>query len=141
MGMHIMCRGNNKQEIFLNNKDKLYYYSLLKKLKQENRITVFHYCLMSNHIHLVVWLNDKCNLSRFMKQVNLSYFYYYKRNYGYCGHFWQDRFKSNIVETDSYLLQCGKYIELNPVKAGIVSISASLYPAAGHGYRRPGRHG
>jgi putative transposase len=55
-----------------------------------------------------------------MKQVNLSYFKYYQRLYGYYGHFWQDRYKSNLIDTDSYLLQCGKYIELNPVRAKIV---------------------
>jgi putative transposase len=55
-----------------------------------------------------------------MKQVNLSYFHYYKKIYSYFGHLWQDRFKSNIIEADSHLLQCGKYIELNPVRAGIV---------------------
>jgi putative transposase len=57
-----------------------------------------------------------------MKQVNLSYFVYYKKTYGYSGHLWQGRFKSNIIDTDAYLLQCGKYIELNPVRAGIVTL-------------------
>ena len=56
-----------------------------------------------------------------MKQVNLTYFHYYRKRYGYFGHFWQDRFKSNVIEMDNYLLQCGKYIELNPVRAGIVN--------------------
>jgi putative transposase len=56
-----------------------------------------------------------------MKQVNLSYFNYYRKTYGYSGHLWQGRFKSNLIDTDSYLLQCGKYIELNPVRAGIVN--------------------
>lgn len=57
-----------------------------------------------------------------MKQLNLCYFNYYKKKYDYSGHLWQGRFKSNIIETDSYLLQCGKYIELNPVRAGIVNL-------------------
>lgn len=92
------------------------------ELKQENNITVFHYCLMDNHPHLIVWLNDKSRLSKFMKQLSLSYYTYYKKSYGYSGHLWQGRFKSNIIDTDSYLLHCGKYIELNPVRARMVSL-------------------
>lgn len=77
---------------------------------------------MDNHSHLMVWLNNDSRISRFMKQLNLTYFSYYKNKYGYSGHLWQGRFKSNIVDTDCYLLQCGKYIELNPVRAGIVNL-------------------
>ena len=56
-----------------------------------------------------------------MKQLNLTYMNHFRRKYDYCGHLWQDRFKSNLIDVDSYLLQCGKYIELNPVRAGIVT--------------------
>jgi putative transposase len=118
--LHVISRGNNRQNVFHNDNDKLKYYILLKELKEENRIDILHYCLMDNHIHLILYLNAKSMLSKFMKQVNLTYFHYYRKTYGYFGHFWQDRFKSNIIETDSYLLQCGKYIELNPVRAKIV---------------------
>lgn len=131
--MHIICRGNNKQNIFHGEKDKLYYLSLLRKLKEENNINIFHYCLLNNHLHLILWLNAQSNLSKFMKQVNLSYFNYFKKNHGYFGHFWQDRFKSNIIEKDTYLLQCGKYIELNPVRAGIVS-SPEEYKFSSYNY-------
>lgn len=120
--LHIMCRGNNRQNIFNREEDKLYYYSLLRDLKDDNNITIFHYCFMDNHLHLIVWLNSQSRISRFMKQINLCYFNYYKKIYGYSGHLWQGRFKSNIIDTDSYLLQCGKYIELNPVRANIVSL-------------------
>jgi len=119
--LHIMCRGNNKQNIFNNDSDKLYYWRLLDGLKDENKINIFHYCIMNNHVHLIVWVSCASKLSKFMKQVNLSYFNYYKKLYGYWGHIWQGRYKSNIIETDSYLLHCGKYIELNPVRAGIVT--------------------
>jgi len=68
-----------------------------------------------------------------MKQVNLTYFHYYKKIYDYCGHFWQDRFKSSVIEIDSYLLQCGKYIELNPVRAGMVNHPAH-YPFSSYNF-------
>lgn len=119
--LHIMCRGNNKQKIFHDDSDKLYYWRLLKSLKDENKVDIFHYCIMDNHVHLIVWISHASKLPKFMKQLSLSYFNYYKKLYGYCGHIWQGRYKSNIVDTDRYLLHCGKYIELNPVRASIVS--------------------
>ncbi|MDD4941002.1 MAG: transposase [Candidatus Omnitrophota bacterium] len=118
--LHVVCRGNNKQRVFNSDSDKLKYYALLRDLKAENRIDIYHYSLMDNHVHAVVFPNQGNTLSRFMKQLNLSYALYYKKQYSYCGHLWQDRFKSCIVENDSYLLQCGKYIELNPVRAHMV---------------------
>jgi putative transposase len=120
--LHIMCRGNNRQNIFNNDNDKLYYWHLLNELKKENNINFFHYCIMDNHIHLIVWLSCASKLSKFMKQLNLSYYNYYKKLYGYWGHIWQGRYKSNVIETDGHLLHCGKYVELNPVRARIVSL-------------------
>ncbi|MBU1090319.1 MAG: transposase, partial [Candidatus Omnitrophica bacterium] len=125
--LHIMCKANNKENLFNSEGDQLRYYTLLKDLKEENKIDIFHYCLMSNHLHLIVWINEQSNISRFMKQVNLSYFKYFSKIYGYSGHLWQNRFKSNIIDTDTYLLQCGKYIELNPVRAGIVSLPENYH--------------
>lgn len=119
--MHLVNRGNNRQQLFNNDADKLRYYSLMLELKQENNISIFNYCLMDNHSHMLVWLNNQSKLSKFMQQLSLSYYSYYKKTYGYVGHLWQGRFKSNIIDTDLYLLMCGKYIELNPVRAGIVS--------------------
>ncbi len=120
IAMHIMCRGNNKQNIFNSDSDKLHYYFLIRGLKQENKVAIFHYCLMNNHVHLLVWLPPESNISKFMKQLSLSYFHYYNKTYGYVGHLLQGRFKSRIVDTDAYLLQCGKYIELNPVRGSLV---------------------
>ncbi len=118
--LHIMCRGNNRQKVFNSDSDKLYYWRLLDELKNENHVDIFNYCFMNNHIHLIVWISCLSKLAKFMKQLNLSYYSYYKKLYGYWGHIWQGRYKSNIIETDTYLLHCGKYIELNPVRAGIV---------------------
>jgi putative transposase len=118
--IHVVNRGNNRQYILSSDEDKKHYCCLLRELKEENKITIFHYCLMDNHPHLILWLNNESKISKFMKQLNLCYFNYYRKKYGYSGHLWEGRFKSNIIDTDSYLLQCGKYIELNPVRAGIV---------------------
>jgi len=136
--LHIMCRGNNRQYIFLCGDDFQYYYELLHDLKEENRIAIYHYCLMSNHIHIIAGVGEESSLSRYMKQVNLGYYYYYKRQHDYCGHLWQGRYKSCIIETDIYLLQCGKYIELNPVRAGMVELPEQ-YGHSSYGYYSAGR--
>lgn len=120
MALHVMCRGNNREGVFHEDGDKEKYYELLNEHREDNRIQIYHYCLMDNHIHLITWLGEAARFARYMKQVNLCYVHYYRRKYGFWGHFWQDRPKSIIVDTDEYLLQCGKYIELNPVRAGMV---------------------
>lgn len=120
--LHVMCRGNNHRKLFLYPRDLKAYYLLLSRLKKEESIKVFHYCLMSNHVHLLLEVKEESNLSRFMKRLNLKYFYYYRKRRNYSGHLWQDRFKSKVIEKDEYLIQCGKYIELNPVRAGIVKV-------------------
>lgn len=136
--MHLFHRGNNCAHILRNTSDKLRYYSLIHELKQKNNITIFHYCLMDNHSHLIAWLDKDSRVSRFMQQLSLCFWEYYKKSYGYSGHLWQGRFKSNIIDTDSYLLQCGKYIELNPVRAGIVT-SPQDYPFSSYNFYAKGK--
>ncbi len=130
---HILARGNNKQKIFLSAADFALYKSLLQKLKDEHPFKLYHYCLMTNHIHLIIETNQKTNLSRFMKRLNLAYYNHYKRKYGYAGHFWQDRFKSLLISKDEYLIACGLYIERNPVKAKMVD-SPRLYEHSSYNY-------
>jgi putative transposase len=119
--MHIMNRGNNKQTIFTNDEEKSYFRYLLYSKAQLNGIHIYHYCIMDNHIHLIVHLEPQADLSKFMKQVFLAYYSLFKNKHEYVGHLFQGRFKSIIIDTQSYLIQCGKYIELNPVRAKIVS--------------------
>ncbi len=122
--MHIMIRGNNKQIIFTNNEEKSYFLYLVHLKKKLCGVHIYHYCLMNNHIHLIVRLEPQANLSRFIKQVLLAYYSLFKNKHEYAGHLFQGRFKNIIIETQAYLIQCGKYIELNPVRAGIV-----IYPS------------
>jgi putative transposase len=120
--LHVRAIGNNSRKLFFYPRDFKIYYSLIKKLKNEEYIDILHYCLMSNHVHILLGVRENSNLSRFMKRLNLRYFHYYKKKHSYKGHLWQDRFKSKLVEKDEYMIQCGKYIELNPVRAGIVEV-------------------
>ncbi|MDQ5985309.1 MAG: hypothetical protein CSYNP_01017 [Syntrophus sp. SKADARSKE-3] len=118
---HVLTRGNNKQDIFKDDEDFSEYIKILWKYKTKYKYKLYHYVLMTNHVHLVIEATeDGGELSEIMKGINLSYAQYFKKKYKYTGHFWQDRFKSIIISKDEYLLACGSYVELNPVRAGMV---------------------
>ena len=120
--LHIIAKGNNQRRLFFCQRDFKIYYSLVAKLKIEEKIKILHYCFMPNHVHMLVEVNESSNLSRFMKRLNQIYANYYHKKHNYSGHLWQDRFKSKLIRWDEYFLQCGKYIELNPVKANLVKL-------------------
>ncbi len=119
---HVMARGNNKQPVFHDERDFIMYNETLSRLKNEQPFKLYHYCFMTNHVHMVIETNENTNLSKLMKRINLSYYHHYKKRYGYCGHFWQDRFKSLLIEKNPYLLACGLYIERNPIRAKMVKL-------------------
>jgi len=118
---HILTRGNNRQNVFKKDADYERYKDILKKYKEKYKFRLYHYALMRNHVHLVLETTDKGGrLPDIMKGINLSYTQYYKHKHRHIGHFWQDRYKSIIISKDDYLLTCGSYVELNPVRAKIV---------------------
>ncbi|MEW6007779.1 MAG: transposase [bacterium] len=118
---HILTRGNNRQDIFKDVDDYKKYLGILQRYKEKYKFKLYHYVLMTNHIHLVIEPKEEGgNLAEIMKGINLSYAQYYKDKYDHIGHFWQDRYKSIIVSKDSHLLACGSYVELNPIRANIV---------------------
>lgn len=117
---HVMTRGNNLNQVFRQETDFDKYLETINKLKEECAFDLFRYCLMPNHTHFLIRTENAKDFSTFMKRMNLIYFYYFKKKYGWIGHFWQDRFKTQPVGKDRYFIQCGKYIELNPVRAGLV---------------------
>jgi putative transposase len=118
---HILTRGNNREDIFRDEIDYQKYLEILKRYKEKYQFKLYHYVLMRNHVHLVLeTLEEGGSLAEVMKGINLSYAQHYKRRYDHIGHFWQDRFKSVLISKDEYLLACGSYVELNPVRAGVV---------------------
>ena len=135
---HVMTRGNNKQHVFRDKRDFAIYKDILARLKQEQPFNLYHYCLMSNHIHMIIETNEKTKLSKLMKRINLSYYHHYRKRYGYAGHFWQDRFKSLLIEKEPYLLACGIYIERNPARAKMVK-QAEQYPHSSYNYYAYGK--
>jgi len=116
---HIISRGNNKMNIFLDRADYQQYLKILNKYNKKYIFYLYNFVLMPNHVHLL--LKADTDLSRIMHGINLSYAQYFKRKYNHVGHFWQDRFKSYIVEDDSYLLTVARYIERNPLRANLIN--------------------
>jgi putative transposase len=118
---HILTRGNNRQKVFKAKSDYQKYLKIVQRYKDKYRFKLYHYVLMSNHVHLVMETTEEGgSLAEIMKGINLSYVLFYKNKYGHAGHFWQDRYKSIPISKDNYLLACGSYVELNPVRAKIV---------------------
>src|SRR3989344_9264331 len=119
---HVLTRGNNRQGVFEDKEDFRKYLDLLLRYKEKYQFKIYHYVLMTNHVHLVIEPSESGgSLSEIMKGINLAYAQHFKRRYNHTGHFWQDRYKSIIISKDEYLLACGSYVELNPVRAKIAA--------------------
>ena len=118
---HIITRGNEKREIFCADEDYFRFLDILTRAQNRYGFNIYAYCLMSNHVHLLLGCNG-CDISQVMKSINISYVYFFNRKYQRCGHLFQDRFRSELIDSDAYAMQVSRYIHLNPVKAGIVSI-------------------
>ena len=115
---HIMLRGINRQVIFEDEEDNLKFLETLKNYKAVSGYKLFAYCLMSNHIHLLLRV-EKEYLDLIIKRIAGSYVYWYNWKYKRNGHLFQDRFKSEPVEDDAYFLTVIRYIHQNPIKAGL----------------------
>ncbi|MGI5879834.1 MAG: transposase [Syntrophomonadaceae bacterium] len=115
---NIIIRGINRQNIFEDDEDRIRFLETLDRYKEETGCELYAYCLMSNHVHLLVKENDD-GLSSFMKRVNGSYAYWYNWKYDHVGHLFQDRFKSEPVDDDTYFLTVIRYIHRNPLTAGM----------------------
>ena len=115
---HVMLRGINKQQIFTCEKDYEKFIFALKDCKQISKFKLYAYCLMGNHIHLLIKEEDE-PIGTVIKRIGCKFVFWYNVYHNRCGHLFQDRFKSEPVETDSYFLTVLRYIHQNPVKAGI----------------------
>lgn len=113
---HIVMRGINRQVIFHDDQDKQVFLNRLKLCKQEVDYDLIAYCLMSNHIHLLIKEKDT-KIGEIFRKVLSSYVMWYNRKYERVGHLFQDRFKSEPIEDDNYMIACARYILQNPVKA------------------------
>ena len=116
---HVMVRGINRQDIFHDEKDYVQYLEAMNRANHIGKFEIYGYCLMSNHVHLLLHEKEE-KISSFMKRIGISYAWWYNKKYDRAGHVFQDRYKSETVETDEYLLSVLRYIHKNPVKAKMV---------------------
>ncbi|GBE28168.1 transposase IS200 like protein [bacterium BMS3Bbin03] len=116
---HILNRGNDKQNIFFEPENYLFFMRRLRHYVQKFDILVICYCLMPNHFHLCLEETVERGISRAMLGLQTSYAKAINKRRGHTGHVWQDTFKYVHVDTDEYLLHLTRYIHLNPVKAGM----------------------
>jgi putative transposase len=125
--LHIIQRGNNRARCFFADVDYLVYLDLLKRCAADAHCEVHAYVLMGNHVHLLVTPQTRASPAALMKALGQRYSQYVNRRYRRTGSLWEGRYKSSLVDHARYLLVCHRYIELNPVRAQMVS-HPSDYP-------------
>jgi putative transposase len=118
---HILNRGHARETIFHDDEDRACFRRLLARYRDRFGFRLYHYCLLGNHFHLLLQLPEARDLSRLLAGLVVAYWHHYRRRYALVGHLFQGRCKTPAVEADAYLLSCGRYIERNPVEAGLVA--------------------
>jgi putative transposase len=119
--LHVVQRGINRESCFLSDSDRLVYLSLVEKRAPTFECAMHAFVLMTNHVHLLLTPARVDSASMLMKHVGQEYVQYFNRTHARSGSLWEGRFHSSIVDTERYLLRCHRYVELNPVRAGMVS--------------------
>jgi putative transposase len=117
---HIIQRGNNRQPCFFAEDDYLFYLEWLQEYSAEAGCLVHAYVLMTNHVHLLLTPKQAASVGLLMKRLGQRYVQYVNRMYRRSGTLWEGRFRSCLTQEDPYLLLCQRYIEMNPVRAGMV---------------------
>ncbi len=131
--VHAIQRGNNRQAVFFDESDYQFYLDCLKLAAEKYSCRIHAYVLMTNHVHLLVTPENSDSLSRMFQYVGRFYVSYVNNTYGRTGTLWEGRYKASLVEEENYLLRCYRYIELNPVRAGMVK-RVEDYPWSSYAY-------
>ena len=136
--LHIIQRGNNRQDCFFADEDRLLFLDCLARYAAESGCAIHAYVLMTNHVHLLLTPDAGDSAGWLMKRLGQRYVQSVNRRYQRSGTLWEGRFRSCLVEDELYLLRCHRYVELNPVRAGLVA-SPERYPWSSHGANALGR--
>lgn len=124
---HLVQRGNDRQPVFRDEEDRHRYLAMLREVLREQGVALHAYVLMDNHVHLLLTPAEGRALSRLMQRLGTWYAGWFNHRHGRTGALWEGRFMSSPVDSDAYLLACMRYIERNPVRAGMVQ-QAEEYP-------------
>ncbi len=129
---HVIQRGNNHDVIFASENDCRFYLEKLSDRCRRYGCRIHAYVLMTNHVHLLITPDTERSISRTMQSLGCCYVRYFNTAYGRTGTLWEGRFRATLVDTDQYLLACYRYIEENPVRAGMVASPANYRWSSHH---------
>jgi putative transposase len=118
--MHVMVRGNNREELFFTENDRRIYLQWLREAAKQFGCTVHAFALMPNHVHLLLTPQNEDSLAKTMQSLGRRYAQYFNQQHQRSGTIWEGRYRSSLIDPD-YVLRCQRYIELNPVRAGYES--------------------
>ncbi len=121
MPLHVIQRGNNRAPCFVDDEDRSFYLHHLGRLLGQSACALHAYCLMGNHVHLLLTPEHIQGASSLMQRLGQLHTQYFNRRHERSGTLWEGRFRSSLVQSEDYLLTCYRYIELNPVRAGMVA--------------------
>ena len=130
---HIILRGNNRQAIFMDSDDYQRMLALLQTHAKAHGVQLHAYVLMGNHLHLLLTPQENNSLPHMMQAVGRAYVLYFNKRHSRSGTLWEGRYRSALIQTERYLLVCMAYIDLNPVRAGMVAQAAD-YPWSSHSH-------
>lgn len=133
---HIIQRGNNRQVCFVGDEDFVAYRQWLEEAAKWHNVKIHAWIFMTNHVHLLATPDEDGAISAMMQSLGRRYVRYFNRAYRRTGTLWEGRFKSCLIHSDTYLLACLRYIELNPVRAMMVSDPAAYHWSSYHAHAR-----
>jgi putative transposase len=131
--IHLIGRGNNKVGLFKNINDYNQFLHTLFRFLKDEPVFVHNYVLMRTHFHVLAWVEETGCLAALMKSIAVSYNHYYQKQHNYRGHLWHSRFRSIVIKGEPHWAACGRYIELNPVRAGVCD-GPEEYPWSSYHY-------
>ncbi len=134
---HVIQRGNNREPVFYDEADYLFYLEKLGAACEKHECDLHAYVLMTNHVHLLITPHAEQGLTKVMQMLGRYYVQYFNYAYDRSGTLWEGRYKATLLDSDQYLLACMRYIELNPVRAGMVEHSRD-YPWSSYHYNTLG---
>ena len=134
---HVMLRGNERRKIFFNDEDRARFIAILKAKNKERLFSIYAFCLMDNHVHLLINEQEE-QITKIMHKIGVSYAQYLNKKYQRTGHLFQDRFKSEAIQDERYLLAAIRYIHNNPIKANMVKKPGQFRWSSYHEYVNEG---
>ena len=135
---HVIQRGNNREDIFREEDDYLFYLEKLADAANKHHCDIHAYVLMTNHVHMLVTPHTENGIGKMMQMIGRYYVQYFNKTYNRTGTLWEGRYRAALIDSEQYLLTCMRYIELNPVRATNLAKHPADYPWSSYRYNALG---